>query len=311
MQNVVLEVKNLTKKFGSPTGEFTAVDNLSFSIKEGEILGLLGPNGAGKTTTIHMLLGVTQPSSGEIKYFGKSFKNHREEILKEVNFASTYISLPFWFTLVEILEVFAKLYEVKDWRKRSAKLMQVFGLEHLAKTNFYKLSAGEKTRAILAKAFVNFPKVILLDEPTASLDVEIATKVREFLKKERQEYDVSMLLASHNMSEVEELCDRILIINHGKIIKEGKPEELKKEITDCEVELLIVNDYKQALMFFKDKEFPFEHEKFRFKIPLDEKRIAEFLMLLTDERIEYEEISINKPGLEDYFLKVLEEQPNE
>jgi len=227
MKEPVLEVKNLTKKFSgsaSGGGDFTAVDNVSFELHEGEVLGLLGPNGAGKTTTIQMLLGVMEPNSGTVKYFGKPFKKHREEILKVTNFASTYIGLPFLFTVEEILDVFARLYEVEERKKRIQKLLAAFEIDHLAKTNFYKLSAGEKTRLILAKAFINFPKIILLDEPTASLDVEIAIKVREFLKKEKQQYSVSMLFTSHNMKEVEEMCDRILIIHHGKIIHEGPPQ---------------------------------------------------------------------------------------
>lgn len=224
MQNNILEVKNLTKKFGSSADEFTAVDNISFSLKEGEILGLLGPNGAGKTTTIHMLLGVTQPTKGDVYYFQKPFNAHREQILKQVNFSSGYISLPWLLTIEEILDVFARLYEVPNKKKRINKLMAIFEIEDLLKKQFFQLSAGQRSRVFLVKAFINYPKIILLDEPTASLDVEIAVKVRKFLKKEKQKYNVSMLFTSHNMKEVEEMCDRIFIIHHGKIIHEGPPQ---------------------------------------------------------------------------------------
>lgn len=301
----ILGVKNLTKKFGSPPREFTAVDNLSFSIGEGEILGLLGPNGAGKTTTIQMLLAVMKPTCGEISYFGRTLHKHREEILKEINFSSTYISLPEWFTVSETLDIFARLYEIPDRKKRIEKLLKEFEIEELKNKQFYVLSAGEKTRLLLTKAFLNYPKIILLDEPTASLDVEIAVKVREFLKRQQREYDVSMLFTSHNMSEVEEMCDRVIILNHGQVIAEDTPENLAQKMSDCEIELLIKNDVKKALSLFEKIEIPFEQNRFHFKVIMDEKRIAEFLMLLAEEKIGYEEISINKPGLEDYFLQTI------
>lgn len=307
MTNVVLQAENLTKKFGN----FTAVDNLSFALADGEILGLLGPNGAGKTTTIQMLLGVMDPTMGQITYFGKPFAAHRSEILKQVNFSSTYIALPWHFTVWEILDVFGRLYEIPNRNGRILKLLQEFEIERLKDKNFYMLSAGEKTRLILVKSFLNYPKILLLDEPTASLDPEIAIKVREFLKKQRQEYAVSMLLTSHNMAEVEEMCDRVIIIHHGKIIAEDTPENLAKEISDCEVELLIKKDRLKAEKLFTKLNLPFDKELFHFRVLIDEKQVAEVLTLLTKEKIEYGEISINKPGLEDFFLKVIKEAPND
>lgn len=307
MGDFVLEVKNLTKKFGPPKNEFTAVDNLSFSIKDGEILGLLGPNGAGKTTTIQMLLGVMEPTKGEIFYFDKPFKTNREQILKDINFSSTYISLPWLFTVKEILEVFARLYEVPDRNKRIKKLLKEFEMENLAKKQFFTLSAGERTRLLLTKAFINYPKLILLDEPTASLDPETAVKIREFLKKERKIYNVSMLFTSHNMGEVEEMCDRVIILRHGKIVAEDKTENLTKTISSCEIILLITNSNK-AISFLNKKKLPYEIDRKYFKIIVDEKHVADFLMLLTTEKIEYTEISINKPDLEDYFLQLIGEK---
>lgn len=296
----VLEVNNLTKTFGG----FTAVNDVSFSVKKGEILGLLGPNGAGKTTTIQMLLGVMEPVKGNIRYFDKDFKKNREEILKEINFASTYISLPWLFKVIEILEIFAKLYEIPNRKNRIERLLIEFEMQNLRDKSYHDLSAGEKTRLVLAKAFLNYPKLVLLDEPTASLDPEIAVKVREFLKRQNQKYQVSILFTSHNMAEVEELCDRVLILNHGKILNEGTPETLAKNITGCEIELTIM-DKKRAVQFLDDKQIPYTLERFHFTITIDEASVANFLMLLADEKIKYEEISIKKPDLEDYFLQTI------
>lgn len=306
MNDCVLEVKNLTKKFGN----FTAVDDISFSMTDGEILGLLGPNGAGKTTALHMLVDIADPTGGEITYFGKTFSKHREEILKRINFSSTYIDLPWAFTIDETLNLFAMLYEIPDRKKRINKLCDEFDLNHLRKKQFYMLSAGEKTRLLLTKAFLNYPKVILLDEPTASLDPDIAVKIRTFLKKEREENNTSIFLTSHNMEEVEEMCDRVVVLNNGKIIAEDTPENLAKNITECEIELLIKEKAMQMVAFLEKNEIPYEKNKYYFTITIDEKRIADFLMLLAEEKIAYEEISIKKPDLEDFFLHIVQKGVN-
>lgn len=301
MENIVLEVKNLTKKFGS----FTAVDNLSFSIKDGEILGLLGPNGAGKTTTIQMLLGIMEPTQGDVAYFGKPFKQNREQILKQINFSSTYISFPMFFTISEILEVFARLYEVPDRKKRIRKLLDEFEIGYLTNRHFHKLSAGERTRVLLVKSFLNYPRIILLDEPTSSLDPEIAVKVREFLKTQKEKYKVSMLFTSHNMSEVEEMCDRIIILNHGKIIAKDTPENLVKSIESIQLELFIKEDIEKAIEILARTNVSFKQDKSIFRITTKEKDISKFLIFLAKEKIQYEEISIRKPDLEDYFLQII------
>lgn len=302
MEKTILEVKNLVKTFG----DFTAVDNISFSLKEGSVLGFLGPNGAGKTTTIQMLIDVLTPTSGEIIYFGKNFKLHREEILKQVSFASTYISLPWQFTIYEILDIFARLYSVKEKQKRITKLLDAFDIADLRNTNFFKLSAGQRTRVILAKSFLNYPKIILLDEPTASLDVEIATKVREFLKQEQQAFNTSILLTSHNMDEIEELCDNVIIVNHGKIIDQDTPENLARKISQCRVQLTIAKQGKEAAELLSKHGYRFEKKKHQFNLVLKENAIAEFLMVLANAKIEYHEITIQKPELEDYFIEIVE-----
>jgi ABC-2 type transport system ATP-binding protein len=297
----ILSVKNLTKTFGN----FTAVDNLSFTIKEGEVLGLLGQNGAGKTTTIQMLLGVTEASGGTIAYFGKPLMKHREEILKKINFSSTYISMPWLFTIEEILEIYARLYEVPDRKKRIEKLTQEFEIDHLRKKQFFMLSAGEKTRLLLTKAFLNYPKLILLDEPTASLDPDIAVKIREFLKKEKAEYNLSMLFTSHNMAEVEEICDQVMILKSGKVVDADTPENLAKKMRHTQIEFLFAKDHVKAKAFLEKKNIPYQSDERRFVITIEEKAIAQFLQLLAKEQIVYEEISINKPTLEEYFLETV------
>lgn len=301
MYQNVLEVKNLTKKFG----KFTAVNKLSFTMQSGQVLGLLGPNGAGKTTTIQMLLGLMSPTFGEISYFGKNFYEHREEILKELNFSSTYISMPWLFTVSEILDIYARLYEIPNKKERTTRLLKEFEIDHLIKKQFYMLSAGEKTRLFLTKAFLNYPKLILLDEPTASLDPDIAVKIRKFLTKQKKEYNVSVLLTSHNMAEVEELCDEVIVIKQGEVLAKNTPANLSKKISDCKVELLIKNEEK-AEKFLHMQKINYEKDKTRFKFELPEKEVANFLMLLAAEKIEYDEVAIDKPDLEDFFLKVVE-----
>ncbi|MEK7616676.1 MAG: ABC transporter ATP-binding protein [Patescibacteria group bacterium] len=302
--NKVLEVRNLTKRFDTPSGEITAVDNISFSLSDGEILGLLGPNGAGKTTTIHLLLGVTTPSKGEIKYFDKSFDKSREEILKKVNFSSGYISLPWLLTVDEILDVFARLYEIPNKKERITRLLSIFEIEDSRKKQFYKLSAGQKSRVFLVKAFLNYPRIILLDEPTASLDPDIAEKVREFLKKERKEFKVSMIFTSHNMPEVEEMCDRLIFINHGKIVAEGTPEKIAQGVEECRLNLIITKNQDRAVRFFHEEKLKIEQDKNHFLILAKESAIASLLTKLASRKIEYAQISIDKPNLEDFFLSM-------
>lgn len=301
MNKYVLEVNNLTKKFGN----FTAVNNISFNIKGGEILGFLGPNGAGKTTTIQMLLGVMDQSEGEIKYFGESFEKQRSALLKRINFSSAYIDFPRLFTVKEILKFFAYLYEIPDKDKRIEKLLREFEIEHLKNKTINTLSAGERARLLLTKAFLNYPELILLDEPTASLDPEIAVKIREFLKKEKEEYKVSILLTSHNMREVEEMCDRVIFLNHGKIIAENSPENLAKESSNMQVELLVKDESKKIENYLNKKHFKFRKERSVFTIDVKEKDISNLLTLLAQEKISYQDISINKPNLEDYFLDII------
>ncbi len=218
----VLEVEHLTKRFD----DVTAVDDLSFSARRGEILGLLGPNGAGKTTTIQLLLGLTTPTSGRIRLLELDLHRHRREILQRVNFSSAYISLPFNLSVRENLDVFARLYGVRDRTRRIAELVELFEIPEVLPAVTGRLSSGQVTRVNLCKAFLNDPEVLFLDEPTASLDPDIAEKVRTALKRVQRERGVTMVYTSHNMREIELVCDRVIFLSHGALVAEGTPREI-------------------------------------------------------------------------------------
>ena len=224
MQNSI-EVINLSKSYGIKE----AVKNISFNIKENEIIGLLGPNGCGKTTTIGMLLGLLKPSNGEIKINGMKIEENRIKILQKINFISPYIELPKKLTVKQNLNVYGKLYNVNNLNSRIEYLSNILRLEDLLNRITGELSSGQKNRVSLAKALINDPGVLLLDEPTASLDPEIGDYVRTFLENYKKEKKISILLASHNMNEVTRLCASILMMKDGVIIDQGKPEELIKK----------------------------------------------------------------------------------
>ncbi len=308
--NDVIQVKNLIKQFGPQESGFTAVDDISFSVKEGEILGFLGPNGAGKTTTIQMLLGVLTPSKGVIKYFGKELFSHKEEILEKVNFSTTYTNLPWVLSVWENLTFISYLYEIPDRKKRVWEIIELFKLKDLAKKKMSELSAGQKTRVNLAKAFVNFPKVLLLDEPTASLDPDIASYIRNIITDYRERTKATIMWTSHNMSEVEEMCDRVIFINKGKIISDDTPDKLAKSIEVSHVELLVRDGMKRTEEFCKNNKFPFKLHNRTIVIDVNESKIAEFLRGLMDAGVIYDEISIEKPTLEDYFLQTAGQYEN-
>ena len=224
MENLV-EVKNLKKKYGLKE----AVKGISFNIKENEILGLLGPNGSGKTTTIGMMLGLLKPTDGEILINGKKIEENRIESLQKINFISPYIELPKKLTVKQNLIVYCKLYNIFDIKSRIEYLVEKLRLEDLLERVTGELSSGQKNRVSLAKALINNPNVLFLDEPTASLDPEIGDFIRSFLENYKKEKKISILLASHNMNEVTRLCKTVLMMKDGTIIDKGYPEELIKK----------------------------------------------------------------------------------
>ncbi len=228
----ILEVRNLTKRFG----ESTAVDDISFDIQPGEILGLLGPNGSGKTTTIQMLLGLVTPTAGSIRMFGLDLATHREQILQQVNFSSTYISMPYSLTVEENLWVVAKLYGMSDIPRRIGEVLKKVEMEDSRTKVTRRLSSGQMTRLALAKAILTEPKILFLDEPTASLDPDIAHKIRALLKEVRTSAGLSVLYTSHNMKEMEEMSDRIIFLQKGKIVAQGTAREIMQRFGQRDLE---------------------------------------------------------------------------
>lgn len=220
----ILKVNGLTKCFQRKL----AVDDLHFSVCKSSIVGLLGGNGAGKTTTLSMLLGLLSPTSGSIELFGHNFVSNRHAVLHRMNFCSPYVDLPQRLTVYENLRVFSKLYGVKDCAGRLSELAVDFRLTELMDQPVRRLSSGQKTRVSLAKALINEPEFLLLDEPTASLSPDVSQWIRQRLVDYRDRNGASILFASHNMREVELLCDQVLIMSNGCLIEQGSPKELRQ-----------------------------------------------------------------------------------
>ena len=221
----LLQARSLTKRFE----DIVAVDGLDLNVQAGEVLGLLGVNGAGKTTVMNMILGLTIPNEGSIEVFGKDLQNHRIEILKRTNFCTTYANLPSNLKVWQNLRVFAGLYGVKNPSEKIEELLEMLGIDHLRNSVTGRLSAGESTRVNLAKALLNDPELLLLDEPTASLDPDIADKVRKLVRRLQKERSPAILYTSHNMRDIEEVCDRVLFLHQGRILASGTAGEIKSQ----------------------------------------------------------------------------------
>ena len=220
--DIVLEARELSREFDG----VTVLDKFSFQLRKGEVLGLLGANGAGKTTAMNMLLGLTLPSSGRIEVFGKELQKNRIEILKRTNFSSAYTALPGNLYVWQNLAVFARIYGVPNAKQKIAELLELLEIADLRTRVTGQLSAGESTRVNLCKAMLNDPELLLLDEPTASLDPDIADKVRKFVQRMQKERNIAILYTSHNMKDIEEVCDRVIFLHKGKVVAEGTPTEI-------------------------------------------------------------------------------------
>ena len=219
---LAIEINNLSKQYKRAS----AVKNISFKINKGKIIGLLGPNGCGKSTTIGMMLGLIKPTSGVVLINGKNIENNRTNLLEKINFISPYIELPKKLTIQENLEIYGRLYGVKNLKNKILELMEMLNLTEFRKRKTGELSSGQKNRVSLAKALVNDPEILLLDEPTASLDPDVGDYVRGVIENFSSKNNATILLASHNMNEVERLCDEVMMMKNGEIIDQGKSVDL-------------------------------------------------------------------------------------
>jgi ABC-2 type transport system ATP-binding protein len=223
---MLVTVEGLTKTYGN----FKAVDHVSFAVQKGEIAGLVGPNGAGKTTIIHIMLGLISPNAGVVRLFGKSLDTDREHILQRLNFTTPYMAFPVRLTVLENLTVFARIYRVHEPKAKISGLLERFGIGHLKNKPISRLSSGETTRVGLCKAFLNNPEMLLLDEPTAYLDLQAALQVRDTLLDLQRSCGTTILYTSHNMHEVQRICDRIIFLSHGRMIATGTPIEVTRKV---------------------------------------------------------------------------------
>ncbi len=232
----ILITENLHKSFGKTV----AVENLSFELPKNKIIGLLGANGAGKSTTMQMILGLIKPTSGSISIFGMDMEHNRIDILRRVNFSSAYANLPNNLTVVQNLNIFAHLYGVNKPKQKIEELLETFEIADLRKRVTGHLSSGESTRLNLCKAFINDPELLLLDEPTASLDPDIADKVRTLINRIKKERELSILYTSHNMKDIETICDEIIFLQKGRIIAQGSFEEIQTQFSQSTLEEVFI-----------------------------------------------------------------------
>jgi len=237
----IVEVSGLTKDFNGRR----ALADLSLSIGRGEIVGLLGPNGAGKTTLIHILLGLILPTRGEVRLFGLDMPRQRQEILRRANFSSAYVQMPLSLTPRQNLEVFGRLYGLRSPGEKAQALLRRLEILETADRPTRALSSGQLSRLNLAKALLNDPELLLLDEPTASMDPDIADKTRAILKEIQRERRMTFLYTSHNMREVETMASRVLFLHQGRLVAEGSPQELARHFSEPDLEKVFLRIARQ------------------------------------------------------------------
>lgn len=313
MSSNVLTIDNLVKAYPGEKGP-PAVRGISFELRKGEVLGLLGPNGAGKTTTIRLLLSILSATSGRISYFGKDFVRFRAESLQKVGYASTYTGLPSFLTVEQNLKLQAGLYGLSRSRRdnNTQRLLEFFALTPFLKRRFMELSAGQKTRVMLVKAFLCDPEIVLLDEPTASLDPDVAEQVRTFIEAQKQSTGVSILLTSHNMEEVGRLCDRVIFLKGGSIVAEDTPRNLARQARFSEVTLGGISRGAAEVERFlsgASQRYSLTGSELRFNA--EESALCSLLGGLAQIGLVYETISIHHPSLESFFLKISGTSPSQ
>ena len=301
MSEVILQVENLVKNYGS----FCAVDGISFSVPRGKVVGLLGPNGAGKTTTIQMLLGVTLKNGGIITYFGKDFYRHRQYCLQRINFTSAFNTLQGRISVWENLVVFAELYEVEKPRRKIMELGKYLEIIDLLPELYQNLSSGQKTRVNFVKSLLNDPELLLMDEPTASLDPDIADKTLSLIEDLKKSRNLAILYTSHDMEEVTRICDEVIFLDRGKIVAHDTPLNLTKNISGSQV-YLTFDDNKSAIdQYLKSCKYRYtflgDHVVL---IDVEADIIPKLLLGISKTEVDITDIEIRKPTLEDVFLRI-------
>jgi ABC-2 type transport system ATP-binding protein len=301
MSEPVLEVRELTKLYGS----FRAVDRVSFELRKGQILGLLGPNGAGKTTTIQMLVGITLPNGGEIRYFGQDLHRHREACLERINFSSSYNMLQSRITVWENLIVFAGLYRVRKPDQKIRDLCDYFGVTHLLGQRFKVLSSGERTRVNLVKALLNDPEVVLMDEPTASLDPDIADRTLSLIESLRESRDLAIVYTSHQMDEVTRICDEVIFLDHGRIVAQDTPAQLTRRIPTSYVRVRFEGSGGQVVSALNGRftDVKLAHDNV-VVVTTEEHLVPRAILEIGNSGVHIVDIDIEKPTLEDVFLQI-------
>lgn len=301
MSATVLEVTNLSKNYGS----FKAVDSISFSVERGKIVGFLGPNGAGKTTTIQMLSGITLANGGTIKYFDHDFVANREYCLQRINSTSAFNTLMGRISVWENLFVFAELYQVPNARKKIANLLEQLDATDLTNRLYKDLSSGQKTRVNLVKSLLNDPEILLMDEPTASLDPDIADKTLTLIENLRKDRNLSILYTSHNMSEITRICDEVIFLDHGKIVAHDTPQNLTKRISAATLRVVFDKKIEKLDTLLREKGFEYSYpEDNAVEVRTTEVEIPGLLFDMSKTGIWIEDIEIQKPTLEDVFLQI-------
>ena len=301
MTEEILQVNNLVKTYG----QFRAVDDISFAVERGKIVGFLGPNGAGKTTTIQILLGITLATAGKITFFGKDFSRHKRDILQRINFSSAFNTLQGRLSVEENLIVFGHLYGVANVKKKLAELNDYFRIDEILKKRYFDLSAGQKTRANLVKSLLNDPELILMDEPTASLDPDIADTLLSYIETLKKERNLTLLYTSHNMNEITRICDEVIFLDRGKIVAHDTPLGLTKRIKNAQLKLLIAGKKEKFESYLQKHNIAYSFIDSQWvTITTEEKAIPKLLFAISQQGIEIIDIDVEKPTLEDVFLQI-------
>lgn len=297
----VIEVTNVSKKFKGRDREFYAVRNVSFSVKKREIFGLLGPNGAGKTTILNMLVSILKEDSGTIRIFDAPVS---PDVLERMNFVSSDTKFHWVLPCKDVLEFYGRVYGVpfEEREKRIEKLSKIFEIEHIMQSKFSNLSTGERMRLSFAKAMLNKPRLLLLDEPTLGLDPDIAIKVRNEIKRVNRKFGTTILLTSHYMHEVEQLCNRIAFMHEGKIVDTGSVDRVKlKNFSSYDVIVRI--EQVRAAEMLRKYGFKITGNVLKKRLNVDE-NVSEPLAFLSKLGINVVDVETKKPTLEDYFVKM-------